>query len=145
MFETSRRQFILAASSAAAAVLVPAPLRAAAMESVSVEDGSRVSARRLDAGWQFRRGPLDGIWQVWRGEETPLWSGAALPHCFNSQDACDPDQPYFRGEGWYRTRLPLSNPFKNGRTVLHFQGAGQTSTLWIGSTQVGTHTGGYDE
>ena len=145
MLETSRRQFILAASTAAAAALVPAPLRAAAMESVSVEDGSVVSARRLDTGWQFRRGPLDGIWQVWRSEEVAQWPAATLPHCFNDQDACDPDQPYFRGEGWYRTRFPLSNPFPQGRTVLHFQGAGQTTTLWVGSTLVGTHKGGYDE
>jgi beta-galactosidase len=145
MLETSRRQFILAASSAAAAVLVPAPLRAAAMESVSMQDGSLVAAKRLDAGWELRRGPLDGIWQVWRSEETALWSRTALPHCFNSQDACDPDQPYFRGEGWYRTRLPLNNPHPRGRTVLHFQGAGQTTTLWVGSTLIGTHTGGYDE
>ena len=145
MLETSRRQFIFTASTAAAAVLVPAPLRAVAMESVSAEDGSMVSARRLDTGWQFRRGPLDGIWQVWRSEEAAQWPAATLPHCFNDQDACDPDQPYFRGEGWYRTRLPLSNPFPQGRTVLHFQGAGQTTTLWVGSTLVGTHTGGYDE
>jgi len=28
---------------------------------------------------------------------------------------------------------------------LHFQGAGQTTALWVGSTQIGTHKGGYDE
>ena len=58
---------------------------------------------------------------------------------------CDPDQPYYRGPGWYRTRLVLQNPFAEGRTILHFQGAGQTTTLWIGSTLIGTHKGGYDE
>jgi len=41
--------------------------------------------------------------------------------------------------------LPLRNPFADGRTVLHFQGAGQTTTLWVGSTLIGTHKGGYDE
>ena len=68
-----------------------------------------------------------------------------LPHCFNAQDACDPDKTYFRGQGWYRRRLVVRNPYPNGRTILHFQGAGQTTTLWIGSTYVVTHIGGYDE
>ncbi len=127
-----------------AGVLMPAPLRAAAMESQS-SNGATVSSKRLDEGWEFRQGPLAGIWEVWRTEEDDLWSAAGLPHCFNALDACDPDESYFRGQGWYRTRLALANPFPDGRTILHFQGAGQTSTVWVGSTLIGTHKGGYDE
>ena len=37
------------------------------------------------------------------------------------------------------------NPFADGRTVLHFQGAGQSTSVWVGSTLAGTHKGGYDE
>jgi beta-galactosidase len=125
------------------AVLSP-PVRAGAMKSESA-DGSAVSSRWLDEGWQFRRGPTEGLWDVWRSEENSLWQSAILPHCFNAHDACDPDQPYFRGQGWYRTRLTLRNPFLEGRTLLHFQGAGQTTMLWVGSTLIGTHKGGYDE
>jgi beta-galactosidase len=145
MFGPTRRQFLLTAATATATTLLRAPLRVAAMESISTQDGTVTGAKRLDEGWQFRRGPTDGIWQVWRPEESALWAAATLPHCFNEYDACDPDQTYFRGQGWYRTRLPLSNPFTRGRTVLHFQGAGQTTTLWVGSTLIGTHKGGYDE
>jgi beta-galactosidase len=86
-----------------------------------------------------------GIWEAWRAEENDEWQPTTLPNCFNAMDACDPDQPYFRGQGWYRTRLAVNNPFAEGRTILHFQGAGQTSTLWVGSTLIGTHKGGYDE
>jgi beta-galactosidase len=128
---------------ATAGALLSAPLRAAAMESHST--GGAVTSHRLATGWQFRRGPTDGIWQAWRSEDDAVWQDASLPHCFNASDACDPDQPYFRGQGWYRTRLDLKNPFADGRTILHFQGAGQTSTLWVGSTLIGTHKGGYDE
>jgi beta-galactosidase len=39
----------------------------------------------------------------------------------------------------------LRNPFPDGRTILHFQGAGQTTSLWVGSSLIGTHKGGYDE
>jgi beta-galactosidase len=135
---------MLTASMATTGALLSPLLRAAAMQSQSAEGGA-VSSKRLDAGWQFRRGSTDGIWEIWRSEENDLWQAACLPHCFNDSDACDPDQPYFRGQGWYRTRLAVRNPFADGRTLLHFQGAGQTTTLWVGSTLIGTHNGGYDE
>ena len=144
MFESSRRQFLLTATMTTAGALLSAPLRAVAMQSTSA-DGAAVTSKRLDAGWQFRQGPMDSIWEIWRTEEDDLWQSTTLPHCFNATDACDPDQPYYRGPGWYRTRLALQNPFADGRTILHFQGAGQTTTLWIGSTLIGTHKGGYDE
>jgi beta-galactosidase len=127
----------------AAAVLSP-PRRAAAMQARS-PDGTPVDSHRLDSGWQFRLGPTDGVWEAWRSEENDLWQPIALPHCFNATDACDPDHPYFRGQGWYRTHLTVENPFPTGRTLLHFQGAGQTTTLWVGSQLIGTHKGGYDE
>jgi beta-galactosidase len=135
---------MLTASMATAGALLSPPLRAAAMLSRSTE-GTAVESKRLDTGWQFRRGPTDGIWEVWRSEENDLWQPATLPHCFNATDACDPDLTYFRGQGWYRTRLALHNPFADGRIILHFQGAGQTTTVWVGSTLIGTHKGGYDE
>ena len=122
--------------------VIAAPTRAEAID--EAEPGVE-STRRLAANWQFRRGPVAGPWQVWRLEDTAEWEAAALPHCFNAMDACDPDSPYFRGQGCYRTRIEVANPFAEGRTLLHFQGAGQTTTLWVGQVQVGTHKGGYDE
>jgi beta-galactosidase len=129
---------------ATAGALLPAPLRAIAMQ-LATEDGKTVSPSRLDRGWETRRGPIDGVWEVWQPEEKDLWQAVSLPHCTNAYDACDPDQLYFRGQTWYRTHLALDNPFHGGRTVLHFQGAGQTTSVWVGSTLVGTHKGGYDE
>ncbi|MGD0938226.1 MAG: glycoside hydrolase family 2 TIM barrel-domain containing protein [Terracidiphilus sp.] len=141
----SRRQFLRDASISAAVALVSAPIRAIAIDSLLPKDGAAVSPSRLDLGWLFRQGPMDSVKEAWAPAEEGLWKSTELPHCFNGRDACDPDQPYFRGQGWYRTRLPLSNPFTDGRTILHFQGAGQTTTLWVGSSLVGTHKGGYDE
>ena len=68
-----------------------------------------------------------------------------MPHCFNAYDGCDPDVSYYRGQGWYRTRLKVANPFAGGRTLLHFLGAGQVTTVLVGETKVGYHEGGYDE
>jgi beta-galactosidase len=103
------------------------------------------STNRLDHGWQFRREAINVASKAWDPSENSLWAAVELPHCYNSHNACDPDQPYFRGQGWYRTQLAVHNPFADGRTLLHFQGAGQTTTLWVGSTLIGTHKGGYDE
>ena len=37
------------------------------------------------------------------------------------------------------------NPYQNGRTLLYFEGAGQKTEVYVYTTKVGTHTGGYDE
>ena len=68
------------------------------------------ASERLDSGWEYYRGALDSPWEVWRGDEIAAWEKVSLPHCFNHYDACDPDTPYYRGHGWYRTRLPIANP-----------------------------------
>ena len=144
MFESSRRAFLRNTSLATAGVLLPASLRAVALGTHSPASGPATSLR-LDSGWQFRKGSLAGVWAVWLKEEDSLWQPAALPHCFNANDACDPDKSYYQGPGWYRTRIQAANPFPGGRTLLHFRGAGQTTTLWVGPTKIGTHKGGYDE
>ncbi len=145
MFELSRRQFLVNSSISAAAVVLSAPVRAVDMWSTSVKGGILTSPKRLDSEWQFRKGSIGGIDGVWHAEEVELWKTVDLPHCFNAHDACDPDKSYFRGEGWYRARLPITDSLPDGQTLLHFQGAGQTTTLWVGSVLVGMHKGGYDE
>ena len=102
----------------------------------------------LDSGWEFYQGSLGSIWEIWRGDaatDNVKWTPVTLPHCFNARDAVDPDVHYYEGPGWYRTRLEIANPFPNGRTLLHFEGAGQKSKVFVGLNQVGEHVGGYDE
>ena len=128
---------------------------ALAATALSTRDGAAmpaapVTARRLDQGWEHYRGSLSGIWEVWRGKAAAAnvtWGQVALPHCFNAWDAVDPDpdRPYYQGPGWYRTTLHADNPFAAGRTLLRFEGAGQSSEVFIGLDRVGSHVGGYDE
>jgi beta-galactosidase len=130
----TRREFVL--SSAAAAVAV---------------QGSPSDDRlggRLTKGWEYYRGNLGGIWEVWRGDKASdnvAWEKIELPHCFNAHDAVDPDEAYYQGPGWYRTHVEVAIPFPNGRALLHFEGAGQKTDVWIGQKRVGRHVGGYDE
>jgi beta-galactosidase len=102
----------------------------------------------LAAGWEFYRGSLGSSWEIWRGDaatDNVKWTPVTLPHCFNARDAVDPDGHYYEGPGWYRTHLKIANPFPNGRTLLHFDGAGQKSQVFVGLNKIGEHVGGYDE
>ena len=106
------------------------------------------TVQRLDTGWEFHQGSLGSVWEIWRGDsatDNVTWTPVVLPHCFNARDAVDPDVRYYQGPGWYRTRLKVANPFPNGRTLLHFDGAGQKSQVFVGTQKVGGHVGGYDE
>ncbi|MFI5105555.1 MAG: glycoside hydrolase family 2 protein, partial [Terriglobales bacterium] len=108
------------------------------------------TSRRITA-WEYHARDLGGIWEAWRGDKNgdPAvdlgWRAVELPHCFNGYDATDPDQPYYQGPGWYRTRLALANPYPQGRTLLHFEGAGQRCQVFLHLEEIGRHIGGYDE
>ncbi|MGI4872156.1 MAG: glycoside hydrolase family 2 TIM barrel-domain containing protein [Janthinobacterium lividum] len=108
-------------------------------------------SQRLNTGWEFLRQDVGGPWELVRPvpagapESVPLWNSVTLPHCFNARDAVDPDQNYYQGPGWYRTQLAVHNPYPGGRTRLHFEGAGQKTEVYVYTTKVGSHVGGYDE
>ncbi|MGE5522055.1 MAG: glycoside hydrolase family 2 protein, partial [Candidatus Dadabacteria bacterium] len=108
-------------------------------------------SKRLVNDWEFVKGDLGGVWEAVRPvkkgnpEEMPFWTKVSLPHCVNAYDAVDPDVNYYQGPAWYRTLLSINNPYKQGRTILHFEGAGQKTEVYIYTTKVGSHVGGYDE
>ncbi len=109
-------------------------------------------SERLIDNWQFLREDLGGIWEFVRDMQPgfsvnniPRWEPVKLPHCYNAYDAVDPDKNYYEGPAWYRTLLDINNSFSAGRTLLHFEGAGQKTAVYIYMTKVGEHVGGYDE
>ena len=108
-------------------------------------------SQRLTQDWEFLREDLSSAWEAVRPategspESVPLWEKVTLPHCFNAKDAVDPDVNYYQGPGWYRTTLEIKNPYTQGRTLLHFDGAGQKTDVYIYTTLIAHHTGGYDE
>ena len=105
---------------------------------------------RLTDNWEFLRQDVGNLWELVRPvpkdkpEEQPIWTKVTLPHCFNAEDAVDPDLNYYEGPGWYKTRLKVNNPYPNGRIVLEFEGAGQKTDVYVYMTKVGSHVGGYD-
>lgn len=63
---------------------------------------------RLTDNWEFLRQDVGNIWELVRPikkgqpEEQPIWTKVTLPHCFNAEDAVDPDLNYYQGPGWYK-------------------------------------------
>lgn len=117
----------------------------------SVRAADEVTHRqRIASGWQFLRQDMGSIWEVFRPvqagkpESVPLWEEVRLPHCFNAADAVDPLVNYYQGIGWYRTSLDIANPYLDGHTYLEFEGAGQATQVYVYTTLVGSHVGGYD-
>ena len=83
---------------------------------------------RLNNNWEFLKQDLGGVWEAVR----PVGAG-------------NPDVNYYQGPAWYRTNLKIENPYQNGRTILHFEGAGQKTEVYVYTTKVAVHVGGYDE
>jgi len=104
---------------------------------------------RLTDNWQFLKSDLGGIWETVRPaapespEDVLIWEAVTLPHCYNAFDAVDPKGNYYQGPAWYKTLIPSENP--KGRILLHFEGVGQEAVVYIYTTKVGSHVGGYDE
>ncbi|HEY6374108.1 MAG TPA: sugar-binding domain-containing protein, partial [Edaphobacter sp.] len=132
-------------ATAAAVSLLPHPSLRASIATLAQDAANGPTVTRLATGWEYLQGSLGGPWEAWHSEEVAAWQPVAMPHCFNAYDGCDPDVPYYRGNGWYRTHIPVANPYKGGRTLLHFEGAGQATTVYVGEALAGKHVGGYDE
>lgn len=105
---------------------------------------------RLIDNWTFLRQDISSIWEAVRPvrpgqpEASPIWQKVTVPHCFNAEDAVDPDVNYYQGPGWYKTLLSIQNPYRNGRVMLEFEGAGQKTDVYVYTKKVGSHVGGYD-
>jgi beta-galactosidase len=146
-----RRSFLKVTSTAAiAGSLVNSITRDAIADEKSEATTQAITeptvTRRLSE-WEYRRGTLGGPWEAWRkaNDDANTWAKVHVPHCFNGLDAVDPDVPYYQGPGWYRTRFVHENPYPNGRTLLHFEGAGQKTDVYVHTEKIASHVGGYDE
>ena len=139
MKRISRRAFLQTTSTA----VVGATL----LNRVTVASPDNPVVSYILSEWEYRRGSLGGPWEAWRkaNDDANVWSKVQAPHCFNAYDSVDPDVPYYQGPGWYRTKFTLENPYPNGRTLLHFEGAGQKTEVFVHTEKVGSHVGGYDE
>jgi beta-galactosidase len=108
----SRRALLQAGVAACAASAAASPLLASIFQAAAAKTGNRDAlTTRLDAGWEYDRGPLDAPWEIWHSEEIATWQPVALPHGFNHYDACDPDTSDYRGPELVPQAHPYRKPF----------------------------------
>ena len=138
----NRRSFL---KSTTTAVVGGTILSKLAIESSAASEQPVVKVTLGD--WEYRRGSLGGPWEAWRkaNDDANVWTKVRVPHCFNAFDSVDPDGPYYQGPGWYRTKITFESPYTDGRVLLHFEGAGQKTEVFVHTEKVGSHVGGYDE
>ena len=142
-----RRRFLKLTSAALAgsAALDARDWTFAATATPAPAEGPPLRAR-LSTGWQYSRGGLGGAWETRPNvRDSRAWQAVELPHCVNASDGVDPDTHYYQGHATYRTLLPVANPIAGGRTLLHFEAAGQSADVYVFTEKVATHHGGYDE
>jgi beta-galactosidase len=142
----TRRDFLKSATALSAAALVVKSSLAKTLPPLSQANDQNTSSS-LVTGWEYRRGALGSAWDVWREDfgNSIKWQSVRLPHSFNANDAVDPDGTFYEGPGWYRCKVQVVNPFDAGRSILHFEGAGPKTEVFVGLEKVGQHSGGYDE
>lgn len=93
----------------------------------------------LNEGWQFTKDSFE----INTENRLAQWQTVALPHTWNTDDVMDDIPGYYRGAGWYKKTIAISNELKSKKIFLYFEGANQQTEVYINGKKAGTHIGGY--
>ena len=107
------------------------------------QDTSTRETKRLDGLWSFGLDP-DGVgrseeWFAGRSTDARVMP---VPASFNDIAADASVHDYF-GDIWYQRAVRVPKGWDGQRIVLHFESATHRATVWVGSTEVVSHEGGY--
>ncbi|MCU4155860.1 hypothetical protein J1N10_07710 [Carboxylicivirga sp. A043] len=86
---------------------------------------------------------INSSWQFTLDCEPSMSETVNLPHTWNAQDAFTDKGHYYRGKGTYEKELFIPNEWQNKRLFIRFEGANQSTRLWLNKQLVGEHHGGY--
>lgn len=107
---------------------------------ISAPDGIR-TRMAIDQGWKFLAKDARGAEQP--GFNDAHWKNIDLPHTWNIEDTQDDIPGYRMGVGWYRRIVNLGEHLKDRRLFLYFEGANQTTDVFVNGKFIGQHQGGY--
>lgn len=103
---------------------------------------SQRQCHTLDTGWRYCQAPQEKAHQV-EFDDT-AWQSVTVPHTWNTDLIQNQnDASYYKGDGWYRLRLPVTNGMKGKRLFLRFEGALAIAEVYLNGKEVGRHIGGY--
>ena len=107
------------------------------------QDTATRETKRLDGRWAFALDP-EGVGRSEGWFAGPLRDARAMPvpASFNDIAADASVRDYF-GDVWYQRVVRVPRGWDGQRIVLHFESATHRATVWVGSTEVVSHEGGY--
>lgn len=91
--------------------------------------------------WSFHKGSIENPFSQ---ESSTDWENVIIPHSWNTEDILDDEDGYYRGDGWYKKNLVISQVYENQQVFLLFEGVNQITSLFVNGKPVGEdHIGGY--
>ncbi|BFM18120.1 hypothetical protein R50073_43030 [Maricurvus nonylphenolicus] len=97
----------------------------------------------LNEKWEFYKGSLSLEEVSFLTASDKEWEPINLPHTWNAEDGYDGGNNYFRGDGWYRKQIKVSDSLAGKRFYLHFDAANLITDVYVDGQHVGEHRGGY--
>jgi beta-galactosidase len=95
---------------------------------------------RLDSGWRFHRGDIEGASAP--AFDDAAWQVVSIPHTWNTEG--DPPRPgYYRGPGWYRQQFVAPAQWKGRRVFVRFEAASLVARVFLNGKELGEHRGGF--
>jgi hypothetical protein len=98
----------------------------------------------FNTGWKFYRGDISGDAAKAPSYDDSSWQSVNVPHA----PVITPLRVQWPGPGteetnWYRKHFMLDSAFQNNKIFIEFEGADQTTDVWINDTYLLTHYGAY--
>lgn len=99
----------------------------------------------LTGPWKFHRGHVQETHPYDRYFDDSNWEAVSVPHTWNAKDGQDGGDNYYRGLGWYRVKIHISEEYRGleRKFFLQFEGAMLVTYVWVNSHYVGSHRGGF--
>lgn len=94
----------------------------------------------INDSWKFIKEDIPSAGNVDFDDKS--WQKVNLPHTWNSIDSYTSRQ-YYRGIGWYRKELNLTNKYADKKLFINFEGAFLKAEVYVNGKFVGQHKGGY--
>lgn len=95
--------------------------------------------KTINSGWNFHRGDIDGIDHI--NSNISDWETVNIPHTWNTDAYVLKN--YYRGIGWYKKDVFISELKKDKQVFLKFEGVNASAEVYINNQKVANHLGGY--
>jgi beta-galactosidase len=105
-----------------------------------IANGQTRSVTEVNDGWKFIRTDVNGAQAP--AFDDSKWTEVSVPHTWNDKDTLKGGN-YYRGAGWYRTKLSIPQSAKGNRIFVRFEAASLVSDVYFNGVHLGQHRGGF--